>query len=78
MVGLAGLATSLIVHDVDEATLAVMKDSYTFKVVEVGLNVRNETRDALVVVLLDMRLEQTLLDEVDETFVREVDAELIE
>ena len=77
VVGLAGLATSLIVHDVDEATRAVMEESYTFGVVEVG-NVRNETRDALVVVLLDMRLKQAPLDEVQKTLIRVVDAELVQ
>ena len=76
VVSLARHPSCLVIHDVDQTARLVLQQAEAFRVVEVR-NLRNEARDAFSVVLGYVLLKQLLLDEVLETLVSIVDAELI-
>ena len=77
VIGLFRCPARLVVHDVDQTTRSVLKESKTLGVVVVW-NSWDLMGDPFGRILPELVLEQTLLNEVLESFVGEVDTELIE
>ena len=77
VIGLLRDPARLIIHDVDQTTWSMLKKSKAFGVVEVR-NAGDVVGDSFSRVLWNVVLEKAFLNEILESFVGEVDAELVE
>ena len=77
VIGLLRDPARLIIHDVDQTTWSMLKKSKAFGVVEVR-NAGDMVGDSFSRVLWNVVLEKAFLNEILESFVGEVDAELVE
>jgi hypothetical protein len=77
MISLLRGPTCLVVHNVDQAAGSMLKEPNAFGVVEVR-NVGDVVGNSFSRVLRKVVLEKTFLDEVLESFVGEIDTELVE
>jgi len=77
VVGLLGGPTCLVVHDVNHAARSMLEKSKALGVVKVR-NAGNVMGNPFSHVLRSAVLEQAFLDEILESFIGEVDTELVE
>ena len=77
VIGLFWCPAHLVVHDVNQATRSVLKESKAFGVVVVR-NTWDLMSDPFSRILPELTLEQTFLNGILKSFVGEVDTELIE
>jgi len=77
MVSLLRGSTRLVVHDVDQATRSVLEKAKAFGVVKVR-DAGDVVDNSFSSILRNVVLEQAFLDEILESFVGEVDTELVE